>query len=87
MHVNPSTKKKGLAWAKAKASEMRRAAQILLDRAAELDALVSNNSADARRDDVPGRRYGREYGAEVIQIYSRKRGPLLSNGRRPHRAK
>lgn len=93
MHVNPSATNKDLAWAKAKASEMRRAAQILLDRAAELDAMASNRGTDSGRNGVrpnpmvPARHCGREYGRELVQIDDGKLAAPLSNGRRQHRAK
>lgn len=86
MHLNPVAKNKSLASAKAKASEMRRAAQILLERAAELDALAEKNGTASSRNGmrldsaVPARRCN---GRDLAQSDTRKyAGPLSNSGRR-----
>lgn len=90
MHVNGFAKTMKLTSAKAKASEMRRAAQILLDRAAELDAVASKSGTDSGRNGVrldPAVAAPRRGRGELAQIDARRLAAPLSNNGRQRRIK
>lgn len=88
--VNPA---RDNGWAKGKALEMRRAAQILLDRAAELEALAGSSGtpdmrSSLRVDPVRSDRPYRAEGSGVLsQIDTGTLATLRSDSRRPRRTK
>lgn len=80
-------------WAKGKALEMRRAAQILLDRAAELEAMAGSSGAPDERNGLrvdpvrSDRPYRAEGSGDLSQIDTRTLATLRSDSRRPRRTK